>query len=501
MKVLLLPLDERPCNRVFPQMIAESNDEIELVVPPLELLGDKKRSADVAGISAFLTERAAGCDAAVLSLDMLLYGGLIPSRLHHLERSELDGRLDVVRALKRANPAMRVYAFQCIMRCPSYDSAEEEPDYYEDFGFALFRRKYLLDVRERTGELSADEERELAAIEVPEEVLGDYEHRRDLNCDMNIAVLDLIGEGAIDFLVIPQDDSAPFGYTAIAQKRVIAALKERRLDDRVMIYPGADEVAMSLLTRAWVEHEGLCPSIWPFYASVLGPTIVPNYEDRPMFESLKSHVRVVGAHFADVPSEADVILAINAPGKVMQESFVAPEEVDLTYTSYRNLADFTQRIAEHLARGRRVALCDSAFSNGGDRACIEQLDRLGVLGSLASYAGWNTNCNTLGTTLAQAIVGRPGQAATRNLYYRIIEDVFYQAEVRPAVVDRDLPAMGLSYYDFGDRQADVEELIRGELQQRFDALDLAREHPVRIESVYMPWRRMFEIGMEIELEA
>ena len=71
MKVLLLPLDERPCNRVFPQMIAASNDEVELVVPPLELLGDKKRPADVAGISAFLTEQAAGCDAAVLSLDML----------------------------------------------------------------------------------------------------------------------------------------------------------------------------------------------------------------------------------------------------------------------------------------------------------------------------------------------------------------------------------------------------------------------------------------------
>ena len=124
--------------------------------------------------------------------------------------------------------------------------------------------------------------------------------------------------------------------------------------------------------------------------------------------------------------------------------------------------------------------------------------------SLLAGAALLCGCATeykLGTTLAQAIVGRPGQAATRNLCYRIIEDVFYQAEVRPAVVDRDLPAMGLSYYDFGDRQADVEELIRGELQQRFDALDLAREHPVRIESVYMPWRRMFEIGMEIELEA
>lgn len=501
MKVLLLPLDERPCNRVFPQMVAASNEDLELVEPPRDVLGDKKRPADVGAIAAFLADEAESCDAAVLSLDMLLYGGLIPSRLHHLTRAELEGRLDAVRALKRANPALTIYAFQCIMRCPAYDSAEEEPDYYETCGFALFRRKYLMDRRERTGALTPEEDAELAGFEVPPEVLADYEARRQVNDEMNIAVLGLLEEGVIDFLVIPQDDSAPFGYTAISQKRVIAALKERRLDDRVMIYPGADEVSMSLLARAWVEHEGAAPRIYPFYASVLGPTIVPNYEDRPMYESLKSHVRVVGARFADVPAEADIMLAINAPGKVMQESFVDPAEVDLTYTSYRNLADFTQRIAEYLAEGRRVALCDSAFSNGGERALIEQLDRRGVLGELASYAGWNTNCNTLGTTLAQAIIGRPGAMATRNLCYRIIEDVFYQAEVRPQTVAETLPAWGLSYYDFGDRQAEVEEHIRRALSARYATLALAREHPVRIERVYMPWRRMFEIGMDITLEA
>ena len=134
---------------------------------------------------------------------------------------------------------------------------------------------------------------------------------------------------------------------------------------------------MSLLARAYNEAVGYSPRVWPFFASVLGPQIIPLYEDRPMMESLKSHVRVTGARLADSPQEADLLLAINCPGKVMQESFVPESEKDLSYTSYRQLFDFTHRIAEYLAEGRRVALCDSAFANGGDVQCIRYLDRLG----------------------------------------------------------------------------------------------------------------------------
>ena len=45
MKILYIPLDERPCNWAYPQMIARLSPEIELVVPPLDLLGQKKQAA------------------------------------------------------------------------------------------------------------------------------------------------------------------------------------------------------------------------------------------------------------------------------------------------------------------------------------------------------------------------------------------------------------------------------------------------------------------------
>lgn len=69
------------------------------------------------------------------------------------------------------------------------------------------------------------------------------------------------------------------------------------------------------------------------------------------------------------------------------------------------MLDFAYTIQEYIEQGYHVALCDSAFSNGGDIQLIEYLDELNLLDKLISYAGWNTNCNTLGTTLAQACLG------------------------------------------------------------------------------------------------
>ncbi len=66
-------------------------------------------------------------------------------------------------------------------------------------------------------------------------MICDYERRRAFNESMNIEALRLLDDGTIDFLVIPQDDSAPYGYTAISQKRVISELKRHELDMRCMI--------------------------------------------------------------------------------------------------------------------------------------------------------------------------------------------------------------------------------------------------------------------------
>ena len=52
-KIVLLPLDERPCNYLFPGKLF-SHDEIEIVTP--DKMGEKKTSADLTYIDKFLTD-------------------------------------------------------------------------------------------------------------------------------------------------------------------------------------------------------------------------------------------------------------------------------------------------------------------------------------------------------------------------------------------------------------------------------------------------------------
>lgn len=489
MKTVLIPLDERPCNYLFPQMLAGTNKNIALEIPDIKLLGKKKQPADLKGLEEFLITKTKDCDNLVISLDMLLYGGLIPSRIHQHPIDELEQRLQVLKEIKENNPQIKIYAFQCIMRCPGYDSSEEEPDYYASFGWRIFRKKYLADKKQRH-KLEAED---LDDIVIPSAILEDYEGRRTINCQLNLKTLGLLKAGIIDFLVIPQDDSAEYGYTAIDQKKVLAEIKRSNLQFKSMIYPGADEVAMSLLTRAYNNYYGQAPKIYPFYASVMGPTLVPKYEDRPMFESLKSHIRVTGAQLVNNPQEADLILAINSPGKIMQEAFDQPK--DISYASYRDLFTFAEDIAQYICRGFKVALCDSAYSNGGDLELIAILDHFKLLDKLVAYAGWNTNCNTLGTVLALSQITE--DIPVLNIIYRLLEDAFYQAKIRRVMVEKDLVELGLDYYDFKDKKTEVASRISTYLLEAYEKTYLADLYPIARIDVFLPWERMFEVGMKI----
>jgi len=495
LRTLLLPLDERPCNFLFPRMIADSGRDITLVMPEKQILSDRKKPADISLIENFLLQNAGDCTNIVLSVDMLVYGGLIPSRLHYLKTEEALSRLEIIKKIKNANPKIIIYAFNCIMRTPQYNSSEEEPDYYAEYGYNLFKRKYLLDYQTRRGGLDKLQLKELKKIKIPQNIINDYEARRNFNELVNIEILNFLETGIIDFLVIPQDDSSPYGYTAISQKRITCEIKRKKLDMKVMVYPGADEVALSLLTRAWHDYKNIEPKVFSFYASVLGPAIVPLFEDRPMYESLKSHLRVCRCKPAENAQEADFILAINCPGKIPQDTY--DEEIDISYTSCRNLQDFVYQIRDYLGAGKKVAVCDSAFCNGGDIQLIRYLDELDILDKLISYAGWNTNCNTLGTTLSQACIGKDN--ALYNLLYRIIDDVCYQSAVRHEVIAADLPEYNLEDYNLTPALSDIENIILKKLHNFFKSLYISNKYFIIFKGISLPWKRMFEIEIDMEI--
>lgn len=500
MKILYIPLDERPCNYKFPQLNAADVEDVEIIAPTPDLLGTKRIPADPVKLWGFIEENIENVDYAVVSMDMMLYGGLIPSRLHECDQEITDGYFDRINNLKKQNPNCRVLAFQCIMRSPSYNSSEEEPEYYADYGIALHRSSWLKDKKQRDG-LSQEEETELAQYKIPSEVQRDYDQRVDFNRGYNIQSLDLVKNGSLDFLVIPQDDSSPYGYTAISQKKVLEKISKEELYDQVRIYPGADEVGCSLLTRAFIEYNQLNLSVYSFFAATLGPQLVPLYEDRLMNESLKSHVEVCGLNWSETAQEADLILAYNCPGKKMEEAFDQMHR-DITYTTYRNLRHFVNRISDYIGIGKSVAVCDSAFSNGGDLELFNYLRRYDLLDKIKGYAGWNTNCNSLGTTLCGLVFNhfKKPEDAFKQVCYRLIEDVLYQSDIRQQVISDYLPLHGLSYFELKDQDNEVSSEIERRLNGIIQETDVFCEHQLAISRVRLPWSRMFELDFDVHFD-
>ncbi len=494
-KIVYLPLDERPCNYEFAAFLSENNREYTFVRPPYAALGEKKRAADHEKIEAFLCRECQSADYLIASVDMLLYGGIVPSRLHALSKAELEGRLDLLRRLKENNPALKIYAFSLIMRCPSYSSADEEPGYYETCGREIFLLGRITDTY-RAG-LIGTEEYEEKKTEYEKAVGGnlqDYLARRKINLSLVLKTLALVG-GAIDKFIVPQDDSSPYGYTAIDQRKVKAFIGERGLD--VDIYPGADEVGMTLLAAAVADMKQAAPSICPIYPKEECKNVIPLYEDREVYKSIAAQIKNAGARYTDDREHADILLFCNLPAGEMRN---VSEQNSPAYAG-RDLEAFTETMAAYIAKGRAVAAADLAYCNGGDKDWVKLISEKAGIFSLAGYAGWNTSSNSLGTVICQAVLYHfygDTQTHRKFLAERVYEDVGYCGYVRKYMCDNILPELGYHYFDAGEKRGAVSEQAKKLLLRYIGGNFPEVAEKYTIASCIMPWKRMFEIGLTVE---
>ena len=518
-RIVYLPLDERPCNAKFPLQIAAASD-LTLVAPPQSMLGAKKRPADPDAVAGWLLDATAGSDTLIVSLDMLVYGGIVPSRLHYLSLEQCEKRLQTAAECKRRNPALRVYAFNLIMRAPAYSSSDEEPDYYAAYGAELARNGWLSDKEDRGGLTEAERlEWDRLLARLPQQVLRDFTERRRINAAVNHMAVDMAKKGIIDFLIIPLDDNAEYGYSSSEQRRLLLRIAEDRLLDRVHMYPGADEVGSTLLARVFCDINNYRPDIFVRYSSTNGPFVIPKYEDRSLGESVKCQIAAAGGFLCDHASEADFVLMVHSPPvgqHAMAETTDKLEERHAAYFSEVNLREFAQAIRRYADKGAMVALADVAVCNGADEPLLKLLSDTGLLRKLSAYAGWNTSGNTLGTVIAHAIVesyyrkaeaaapSGGARAANSESFFisRLLEDWGYQAIIRAEIARDHLEKLGGNYFDVSAVHGEVAGLIRSKMLAFIDRyLHDFRPERIRLERVELPWRRMFEVGFDLSLAA
>ena len=489
-KIVYLPLDERPCNIGYTAGVSEGHEAYRLVCPELSEMGVKKTPADYGRIEAFLLRECRDADQLIIALDTLLYGGIIPSRLHHLKREELVSRLDVLKTLKEENPKLYVSAFSLVMRCPCYSDSSEEPDYYAVCGKEIFRYGQN-EHRYKLGEISREEyleERESCSSCLP--YIEDYETRRAVNIDCLTDALVMVGK-CIDEFTILQDDSNARGYTAMDRERVLDVVNSHGID--LDTYPGADEAGLTLLARAATRIENKKPKIYAAYPREGAADVVPIYEDREIKKTVSAQIKSAGAVECFSEDEADFVLYCNLNDE-------RTYDVYLNYTKQTDegyIPEFVERIARTLESGRGAAVADVAYCNSGDITFATEMERrFGVL-RLWGYAGWNTASNTLGTVICQGVLRYLyGDSETHRKFtaHRIMDDTVYMADVR-----REMLRLG-----YGSGGAKIEQ--RGEASERIVRLINERAAHLfpsvseKYEAVdcYMPWHRLFEIGLTIK---
>ena len=506
-KIIYIPLDERPVNWEFPQTILATIPELELVTPPLSLLGRKKTPAPLGELWAWLEEQLPSAQYLVTSLDQLLFGGIVPSRLHHYNQAECQMRLEHLANLKHKYPNLKIFAFNLIMRVPAYNSSDEEPDYYEHHGEKIYRWGWLTDLLGR-GQGGSEEEEQLAQIveSIPHEVRTDYLSRRSINHFVNTEAISLVEQGVIDFLVIPLDDCAEYGFSAAEQRDLLKLVEDKDLHEQVHIYPGADEIGCTLVTRIYNQVQNRTPRVFVRYSSTMGPQIIPRYEDRPLGESIKSQITVCGGIVVDNSLEADLVLMVNSPtlsGRKMQEASDAVVRKDTSYYSFRNLREFVVSMEYYLATDRHVALADVAFGNGSDHELMQILAKQGILGELISYGAWNTPGNTIGTVLAHALIRldnyeRSVKGPDKFILDRYVEDWGYQVLVR-AYLKEQAQELGITYFDLKDQGTEISRLALTELQKFMSTYLAQYTQDYELAAVYFPWNRLFEIGLTSRL--
>lgn len=506
-RVLLVPLDDRPACLQLPVLLGPIAN-VDIITPPRPLLGRFTVPGDSSRIADWMAEQE-DIDALIVSLDMLAYGGLVASRIHEAEEADAMGRLRAVEEIRLRHPDLPIHAFNIIMRlAPTADGVNEA------WREGLARWAELISEIEQDP-AAAEEVRRLEK-RIPAPALADYKEARARNLAVNRAAIEMVRKGTIDYLILAQDDAKPKGIHVAERLALLELVAEYGLSEKVTVQPGADEVAMLLLSRVLTNRFDTHPTIKPIFSSEAIRTAVAPYEDRPLHETVSQHIAAAGGRET---SRADAELLFYVFGSRHEKSIAKP---------------FADQIARDVQAGRAVIVADIDTRGDVQGSAVEFTEALrqhDVFPHLFGYASWNTAGNTIGTALPQGILfalatnhlaeNDPQQPPVQEaqvtfLLHRLFSDYLYHSLVRPEINrnyfrERDLKPMELSPDDVRRLEKTILERIRplaGEIWKDFrraaartQPMPHPHYHPEELSEfeLALPWGRTFEAEIDLSV--
>jgi Protein of unknown function (DUF4127) len=495
--VAFVPLDDRPVTLQLPVMLGAVAGQ-PLVTPPLTTIGHYLQPGNPEAILNWLESPAtADASAIVVSTDMVAYGGLVASRTPQTGMDPAVGRLRRLARLKLLRPGAFVGAFGTIVRlAPTGVPGNGQVPGYWATGTtvdAIAAFANLPDPPAAPGD--AAKAARLRAL-IGQGVLDAYLGVRARNLGVDEWALQFVYDGGIDRLVIGQDDAGPTGLHLRDVAALGAAVRDYGIGDRVSIEPGADELGMVAVARAFARNVGWQPAVRVVYSRPGGGEVQDRLEYVPIDVTIGRLIAACGAR--RVAQGGDVVLYVRVPD-----------------TNDADEIAFENALATDVAAERSVTVADLSFLSGGpgesQRLLTEDLIARGIAGKIDGFASWNTTANTVGTSLAAALAAGAGRrAGTFNaraqaefLLDRYIDDYAFHQFVRPELnetlrardMDTTLLTPGIA--------REASSLNRALLWPRALAL-LAQIFPHYRDTgltITLPWDRTFETAIEVRLQS
>lgn len=451
-------MDNRPCNTEFPEYLAQ------IALLQLETATSRK---------AF-QKSLPKADAAVLSVERWVYGGLVESRSPQFTESFVKAQLATLQKLLQQTSA-DLDAFTILMRqAPTAFNAEEE--------------KNAAIMKQASMAYHNPDERLKLIQQLPKNAWNQYLSARKRNLKVNQTCIQLTQKNLIQCLAIALDDLASTGLNQDELKLLQQEIRKRKLENKIHVLPGADEMGMLLLTRRLVKASQKSPKIFPIYSLSNPDRFKLRYEDRSLSTIVHAQIQLIGGKIAGSKGESDLFLFVHAPQEDQRDVPAQPaEKISKTWL---------QELTARLQNGDPCVLADVRYANGADKILMQTLAKQAPLSKLFGFSAWNTTANALGIALSHGTVRwLAGQnrrfetsatSAHRHfLSLRFLEDWLYQAEIRP-----QLPHDSAITPELANQvRAKLNLLAKKTLHHHFKALT--------VHQVEFPWKRLFELSLAL----
>jgi Protein of unknown function (DUF4127) len=428
-RVLLIPLDDRPPCLQFPVKMGLIGD-VEVVTPPRNLLGRFTEFGKPDEIIKWIkTQNLKSFDAAIVSLDMLAYGGLVAMREYETTESEALKRADFIRELRKSAPKMPIYGSSVIMRLAPTGNVVNE--------------SYRANLA-KWAEISVDESKKTETLElekkIPAEALEKYKKARQRDLKLNLYAVELVRDKVIDYLILSQDDAKPNGVHVADREQLIEYVKSNNLGEKVAVQPGADEVSMLLLARSMTSKYNYRPKIKAIYSDEkIADQFMP-YEDRPLRKTVSFHIKAVGATEVAEEKDADILFY------VFVSRFEKNGAENFSETVSSNFAEKTDFGVNYKFKYIPFIVADvdpKGEIQGADLTFTEKIKSKAILKYTSGYASWNTAGNTIGTALPHGVLFEVSKKVVKLKY-----DAIIAAARKEKVKKGQLPRIGSSTFSF-----------------------------------------------------